>query len=220
MDSSVKTLTITGAAAHQTTANDPTRPRRSSAGRSRKRRDEPEEETVIRQELPQVPQVPQVRQVPQVPQVPQPLPPSAVKPVVLKPPVYATKPPTPTPTPMPQQSVTLVPKPQSSTPQKVILNPPKNPRVKLNPKIAGHTSSHSHAKLGHTRKARRFIVPNLSSRFTRAKKLDEETKKTPIETIRTYLIGRGVIQAKSKAPEKMLRSMYNDFSLLKDGQAL
>jgi hypothetical protein len=34
-------------------------------------------------------------------------------------------------------------------------------------------------------------------------------------SIRDYLIQKGVIQAKSKAPEKMLRSMYSDFMILK-----
>jgi hypothetical protein len=209
MDSSVKTLTITGAAAHQTTANDPTRPRRSSAGRSRKKRDEPDVgdeshgKSVIRQEapLPQpaptpiaVPKPPVYGTTPTPTPTPKPIPTPTPTPIAVpKPPVYST-----TPTPTPHQSVTLVPKPQSSTPQKVILNPPKNPRVKLNPKMLGGHASHAHIKQGHTRKARRFIVPNLSSRFTRAKKLGEETKKTSIDDIRSYLVGRGVIQAKSK----------------------
>ena len=105
--------------------------------------------------------------------------------------------------------------------QKVNLIPPKSPRVKLNPKmIGGHTSAQSHIRALQTRKARRVIVPNLSARFTRAKKLRDETEKSSIDTIRNYLIEKGVIQSKSKAPEKMLRSMYNDFNLLKDGQAL
>jgi hypothetical protein len=105
--------------------------------------------------------------------------------------------------------------------QKINLIPPKSPRVKLNPKmIGGHTSGQNHVRALQTRKARRVIVPNLSARFTRAKKLRDETEKSSIDTIRNYLIEKGVIQSKSKAPEKMLRSMYNDFNLLKDGQAL
>jgi hypothetical protein len=59
----------------------------------------------------------------------------------------------------------------------------------------------------------------LTHRFTRAKKVKDDTEKKPIESVREYLIQKGVIQAKSKAPEKMLRSMYADFLLLKD-QAL
>ena len=123
--------------------------------------------------------------------------------------------------------ITLLPKPHinpGTGAQKVILNPPKSQRVKLNPKIPGPStgsgSGSNHAKVNHTRRARRIIVPNLSARFTRAKKLRDETESSPIDTIRNYLIQKGVIQSKSRAPEKMLRSMYNDFSLLKDRQAL
>jgi hypothetical protein len=99
----------------------------------------------------------------------------------------------------------------------VILNPPKQSRVKLQPKV------HSNIKepLNTTRKARRIKlnVSNLTHRFTRAKKVKDETEKKSMDTVRDYLVQKGVIQAKSKAPEKMLRSMYSDFMLLKD-QAL
>jgi hypothetical protein len=99
----------------------------------------------------------------------------------------------------------------------VILNPPKQSRVKLQPKV------HSNIKeqINTTRKARRIKLnlSNLTHRFTRAKKVKDDTEKKPIESVREYLIQKGVIQAKSKAPEKMLRSMYADFLLLKD-QAL
>ena len=99
----------------------------------------------------------------------------------------------------------------------VILNPPKQSRVKLQPKV------HSNIKepLNTTRKARRIKlnVSNLTHRFTRAKKVKDETEKKSMDTVRDYLVQKGVIQAKSKAPEKMLRSMYADFMLLKD-QAL
>jgi hypothetical protein len=99
----------------------------------------------------------------------------------------------------------------------VILNPPKQSRVKLQPKV------HSNIKepLNTTRKARRIKlnVSNLTHRFTRAKKVKDETEKKSMDTVREYLVQKGVIQAKSKAPEKMLRSMYSDFMLLKD-QAL
>ena len=101
----------------------------------------------------------------------------------------------------------------------VILNPPKQSRVKLQPKPL-----HSSAKqpdINTTRKARRIKLnmANLTHRFTRAKKVKDENEKKPMEVVREYLIQKGVIQAKSKAPEKMLRSMYSDFMLLKD-QAL
>ncbi len=99
----------------------------------------------------------------------------------------------------------------------VILNPPKQSRVKLQPKV----HSVKHIEPNTTRKARRIKlnVSNLTHRFTRAKKVKDDTEKKPMESVREYLVQKGVIQAKSKAPEKMLRSMYADFMLLKD-QAL
>jgi hypothetical protein len=99
----------------------------------------------------------------------------------------------------------------------VVLNPPKQARVKLQPK----SQLLKTPELNTTRKARRIKlnVSNLTHRFTRAKKVKDETEQKPVESIRDYLVQRGVIQEKSKAPEKMLRSMYSDFMLLK-GQAL
>jgi hypothetical protein len=96
--------------------------------------------------------------------------------------------------------------------QKVILKPP-SPRVKLLNTASQHNGGHR-AKIA-TRKIRRVNIPNLNRKFTRAHKTSLETKETPLDSIRTFLVGKGVIQEKSKAPEKMLRSMYNDFALLK-----
>ncbi len=96
--------------------------------------------------------------------------------------------------------------------QKVILKPP-SPRVKLLNTASQHNGGHR-TKIT-TRKIRRVNIPNLNRKFTRAHKTSLETKETPLDSIRTFLIGKGVIQEKSKAPEKMLRSMYNDFALLK-----
>ena len=101
----------------------------------------------------------------------------------------------------------------------VILKPPKQSRVKLQPKIVPTVAStHSGPQ---TRKARRIklTVANLTHRFTRAKRVRDDTEKKSGGAIRDFLVQKGVIQAKSKAPEKMLRSMYSDFMLLKD-QAL
>ena len=107
---------------------------------------------------------------------------------------------------------------QQSQQSNVILKPLKQPRVKLQPK-SGHIASTN--ALDTTRKARRIhlSVGNLAHRFTRAKRVKDDTEKKPMASIRDYLVGKGVIQQKSKAPEKMLRSMYSDFMLLKD-QAL
>jgi hypothetical protein len=110
-------------------------------------------------------------------------------------------------------------KPARST-TSVILNPPKVQRVKLQPK-ATHVQ-HIQKQVAGTRKARRISLSlsNLNHRFTRAKRVHDDTQKKPIDSIRSYLVEKGVIQMKSRAPEKMLRSMYNDFNMLKDGQAL
>jgi hypothetical protein len=224
MDASVKNLTITGAAA---SLGDIAKPRRKR-GVSRKKptggleeQGEGEEEGVMEESIAPVkaviskigPPTPVQTSAPaQAVQVRpmQTLPVQVPKPMLAPNPILAPKP-------------MLAPKPPlfNAGTQKVNLIPPKSPRVKLNPKmIGGHTSGQSHIRALQTRKARRVIVPNLSARFTRAKKLRDETEKSSIDTIRNYLIEKGVIQSKSKAPEKMLRSMYNDFNLLKDGQAL
>ena len=193
MDPSVKSLTITGSA-----AEDATRSRLKAAGLgSRKKRSQvkDEEDEFIEQAknftLHKVEPKAEVKQeVKIIPKVEQ-----KVEPKVL---------------PKPE----VVQKIETN----VILKPPTQSRVKLQPKI------HSNVKepiLNTTRKARRIKlnVSNLNHRFTRAKKVKDETEKKSMDTVRDYLVQKGVIQAKSKAPEKMLRSMYADFMLLKD-QAL
>jgi hypothetical protein len=204
MDSSIKTLTITGAAA--SSGSEVKKSRRAS--RRKKIEDEGFEESEpvqpvqpiqqIRIEKTSVPSAPSAPLVPkaqkitlvqhQKPQLAQPVEKQEIKPVA------------------------------SAT--SVILHPPKVQRIKLQPK-ATHVQ-HIQKQVAGTRKARRISlsVSNLNHRFTRAKRVHDDTQKKSIDTIRNYLIERGVIQTKSRAPEKMLRSMYNDFNMLKDGQAL
>lgn len=100
---------------------------------------------------------------------------------------------------------------------RVILKPAKTSRVKLQPKGLNQVAPVSN-NMPHTRKARKFrlSVSSLNHRFTRAKRVKDETEKKSMPSIREYLIKKGVIQEKSKAPERMLRSMYRDFMLLKD----
>ena len=100
---------------------------------------------------------------------------------------------------------------------RVILKPAKTSRVKLQPKGLNQVAPVSN-NLPHTRKARKFrlSVSSLNHRFTRAKRVKDETEKKSMPSIREYLIKKGVIQEKSKAPERMLRSMYRDFMMLKD----
>jgi hypothetical protein len=107
--------------------------------------------------------------------------------------------------------------------QSVILKPPKNNRVKLQPKATPSIPTPVNAgALNKTRKARRIHLNTvaLSNRITRAKKVKDESNRTSSSQIREYLIKKGVIQAKSKAPDSMLRSMYSDFNMLKDNHAL
>ena len=63
-------------------------------------------------------------------------------------------------------------------------------------------------------------MPNMYQEYldnyTEQTKKFDETEQKPVESIRDYLVQRGVIQQKSKAPEKMLRSVYSDFMLLKN----
>jgi hypothetical protein len=202
MESSIKSLTITGSA-----AEDAMKPRRSGSRKKRQQSAgdmespaEPEETQFIenakrlvfgKQAAPAM--ITHIQ-----PQVKPPITPVHV-----------------TPTP-------VAPAPEPIRPAEggsVILKPPKQSRVKLQPKIVPALIS---AQSGpQTRKARRIklTVANLTHRFTRAKRVRDDTEKKSGGAIRDFLIQKGVIQAKSKAPEKMLRSMYSDFMLLKD-QAL
>ena len=136
----------------------------------------------------------------------------------MKPPVIQLTPPIPPIPPIQVNIIKPVVKPLEQIKQtNVVLNPPKQARVKLQPKSQVLKTP----EVITTRKARRIKlnVSNLTHRFTRAKKVKDETEQKPVESIRDYLVQRGVIQEKSKAPEKMLRSMYSDFMMLK-GPAL
>jgi len=184
MDSTIKSLTITGSA-----AEDATRFRQKAASRKKRVIKDEDDSTFIENAKKFV---------------------TGTTAVAIKEPIKEQ-----VQKPIPIIQKPVIPQPQESN---VILKPPKQARVKLQPKSAHPIAQ---ATENTTRKARRFklTVGNLTHRFTRAKKVKDETEKKPMNTIRDYLVERGVIQTKSKAPEKMLRSMYSDFMLLKD-QAL
>jgi hypothetical protein len=186
MDSTIKSLTITGSA-----AEDATRFRQKAASRKKRVVKDEDDSTFIENAKKFV---------------------TGTTAVAIKEPVKESV--------VIQKPIQVIQKPVITEPQEsnVILKPPKQARVKLQPKSVHPTpqlTDHT------TRKARRFklSVGNLTHRFTRAKKVKDDTEKKPMNSIRDYLVERGVIQTKSKAPEKMLRSMYSDFMLLKD-QAL
>ena len=198
MDSSIKSLTITGSA-----AEDAMKPRRQGGSRKKRLVNEDQDggdgdliESIKRQVVPVKPIVKLVSAPAHAPAMVHAV--TAASPA--DPPVIA-----PLPQPLPLQG------------GKVILNPPKNQRVKLQPKQIARPAP----IVNQTRKARRIklTVANITNRVTRAKRVHEDTNKKSMDTIKTFLIQKGVIQAKSKAPDKMLRSMYSDFMLLKD-QAL
>lgn len=192
MDASIKSLTITGSAAEDATR---ARLKASGIGSRRKRTPVKDEEDHFIEQAKKLAIKPQIE-------------PTEVK-LIVKAPVQA-------------QAQTQAPpvkvEPKHEVQTNVILNPPKQSRVKLQPKLLQRPNEPDKSV---TRKARRIKlnVSNLTHRFTRAKKVKDETEKKSMESVREYLVQKGVIQAKSKAPEKMLRSMYADFMLLKD-QAL
>jgi len=202
MESSIKSLTITGSA-----AEDAMKPRRSGSRKKRQQSAGDMESPVEPEESQFIENAKRLVFGKQV------------APTMITHIQTPVKPPV---TPAPVIPVPAVPTPEPIRPAEggsVILKPPKQSRVKLQPKIVPALTS---AQSGpQTRKARRIklTVANLTHRFTRAKRVRDDTEKKSGGAIRDFLIQKGVIQAKSKAPEKMLRSMYSDFMLLKD-QAL
>jgi hypothetical protein len=199
MDSTVKSLTITG-----TAAEDATRFRQKGSRRKRivKEADQSHEQGETDDQF-----IEQVKKITMV----KPSTPIQSNQIQIKQPVQQAM--------QAQQSVQNqgLQQPLQAPQQSVFLKPLKQPRVKLQPKSAPVPLS----RMDTTRKARRIhlSVGNLTHRFTRAKRVKDDTEKKPMSSIREYLVNKGVIQQKSKAPEKMLRSMYSDFMLLKD-QAL
>lgn len=198
MDNTIKSLTITGSA-----AEDAMKPRRSGSRRARRpteQANEDGESEFLENAKRIVFGTPTAKQPVELPKPIRPI--SVSKPSPILPPIPI---PSPIQTPIQEGG-------------KVILNPPKHQRVKLQPKMP-HQHQQSSVVTNQTRKARRIHLTNLTHRFTRAKRVCDDTEKKPMDSIREYLIQKGVIQAKSRAPERMLRSMYSDFMLLKD-QAL
>lgn len=193
MDSTIKNLTITGSAASMN-------PETPKSRRGVSRRKIPKTKDAESYDLPEDTE---------------PTTETMKKPIITKVNLQPVLPQKPVQQPVAQTTFVSKPveKPKEIT--SVTLNPPK-PRVKLMPKVSGVKVPIQNQ----TRKVRKIQLPNLTNRITRAKKVSDETKKVPIDKIKAYLINKGVIQAKSKAPDSMLRSMYGDFNILKDGHAL
>ena len=222
MDSTIKTLTITGSAASMN-------PETPKSRRGVSRRKTPKNTDAESYDMPQDAEPSNEYQAPNT-DIP-PIKKAIITKVNLQPmlPVQPARPmppvqPIPAARPMLTQQPVQQPNTFTSTPiekpkeiTSVTLNPPKQPRVKLMPKVSGVKTQ---PVQNLTRKVRKIQLPNLTNRITRAKRVSDETKKVPIDKIKSYLINKGVIQAKSRAPDSMLRSMYGDFNILKDGHAL
>lgn len=208
MDSNVKSLIITG-----TAAEDATRFRQKGSRRKRAKEQESEDGQNDSQFIEQVKKISLIKAAPATNLVTQGQNMQTQPQVQIKPQAQQSQAAPP--------QVQIKPQVQQSQAQQsnVILKPLKQPRVKLQPKSI-HTAAPTQA-IDATRKARKIHLSlgNLNHRFTRAKRVKDDTEKKPMSSIRHYLVEKGVIQQKSKAPEKMLRSMYSDFMLLKD-QAL
>jgi hypothetical protein len=202
-DENIKSLTITGTAAESATKS-----RRPSSRKRRPKFDEQTEEEVDPLAPPVVSPTP----------VTQPIINKQQAPIQTQTQSQA-QPRSHTPVQTPWKAPPIIQEESGQTPTtgKIVLSPPKTPRIKLQPKNTPLPTK-STVPTSTTRKARRFrlTVSNLNHRFTRAKKVTEQAVRQPIQSIRDYLLQKGVIQAKSKAPEKMLRSMYSDFMILKD----
>ena len=92
---------------------------------------------------------------------------------------------------------------------------PRKPNVILHP----HKPKESKNT---TRKVRRVIIntKQMVHGMTRVKDAHKDARSMSIETIKKFLIDRGIIQPTSKAPPSMLRSMYADCNIIRDGKAL
>jgi|LauGreDrversion4_2_1035121.scaffolds.fasta_scaffold176788_2 hypothetical protein len=94
---------------------------------------------------------------------------------------------------------------------------PKKPKVILQPhKQIKHSAKNA------TRKVRKVVIhtKQMFNGMTRAKRFHTDSISMSIDAIRQFLIEKGIIQPSSKAPASMLRSMYSDCNIIRDGKAL
>lgn len=87
------------------------------------------------------------------------------------------------------------------------------------PSMAGLSPELAKMFGGSTRKARKIHlrVKGVTSRLAKAKKAKKVAESTSLSTVRSKLESAGVIKKGSKAPEKMLRTMYADLLITKKG---
>lgn len=120
------------------------------------------------------------------------------------------------------KSVKVILEPPKKKTRKVILAPPKKiikvpgpPTQTSAPVTSVLKKTPSKTKTHKVARRIRVSVDGLSKRINRAKTIKKDSQKMPIEQIKKQLIESGLIKKESKAPEPILRQMYNDFETLK-----
>jgi len=73
-----------------------------------------------------------------------------------------------------------------------------------------------------TRKIRRVVIntKEMVQGMTRVKHVHKDANTASIDFIKRFLVEKGIIQPSSRAPSSMLRSMYADCNIIRDGKAL
>jgi hypothetical protein len=142
-----------------------------------------------------------------------------------------TTPGAPAPTPIVSGVAPSQPAPVGGARRLVLAPPKRKTRIALKakkmrggsdsggPSAAGLTPELAKLFGGATRKARKIHlrVKGVTSRLAKAKKAKKVAESASISTIRSKLESSGVIKKGSKAPEKMLRTMYADLMITKSG---
>ena len=97
--------------------------------------------------------------------------------------------------------------PVADIPQKIVLGPKKN-KVKV---LLTRKRIHVAGAEG-PRPARKVTLGLIGHkrRITRARRLRKESRALPISDIEEHLIQKGIIKSTSKAPDTILRQMYED----------
>ncbi len=120
------------------------------------------------------------------------------------------------------KSVKVVLEPAKKKTRKVVLVPPKKINKVPGPSTSTQSSAVSQLKKTSsktkTHKVARRIrvsVEGLSKRMNRAKTIKKESQKMTLDQLKKELVKSGLIKPDSKAPEPILRQMYNDYEMLK-----
>jgi hypothetical protein len=103
-----------------------------------------------------------------------------------------------------KEKVQIVLAPKKKKEHRVILSR-KRKNINIAPVIGG--SKHKTRKVS-------FNLLKHKKRLTRAKKIFDESKKLSIDKIKKELIAKHIIKSTSKAPDSILRQIYNDALLV------